>query len=69
MGDYALANVRLSAESDRLRISLFVENLFNRKALSSGQRYRDLTVGGNPFSFVYTLLTPRRAGITTSLQF
>lgn len=69
MGDYALANVRLSAESDRLRISLFVENLFNRKALASGQRYRDLTVAGNPFSFVYTLLTPRRAGITTSFQF
>lgn len=69
MGDYAQANVRLSAESERLKVSLFVDNLFDQKGFSSGQRYRDLTVGGNPFSFVYTLLTPRRVGITTSLNF
>ncbi|WOK35471.1 TonB-dependent receptor [Sphingomonas sp. C3-2] len=69
MGDYALVNARLSAESERLRISLFVDNLFNQKGFSSAQRYRDMTAGGIPFAFAYTLLIPRRIGITTSLNF
>lgn len=69
MGDYALVNARVSAHSEKIRVSLFVENLFNKQGFASAQRYRDLTAGGTPFAFAYTLLTPRRVGITTSVNF
>ncbi len=69
MRENLLVNARLSAESDDLRVSLFVENLFDRKGFAAAQRYRDMTAGGIPFAFAYTLLTPRRAGITASVKF
>lgn len=69
MGDYVTTNARLSLESERLRLTLFAENLLDQKGFSSAQRYRDLTAGGTPFAFAYTLLTPRRVGITAALNF
>lgn len=69
MGAHTLVNARLSANSEQLRVSLFVDNVFNQKALSSAQRYRDMAAGGIPFSFIYTLVTPRRVGLTSSVSF
>jgi hypothetical protein len=55
------ANVRLSAESDRLRISLFVENLFQSQGFVLGAALSRPDRRGQSVSPSSTpLLTPRR---------
>ena len=66
---YWLANLRLTAENERFRVSLFAENLFDELAVGNALRFRVTSVPGNAFSFPYSLTEPRRIGASMQVKF
>lgn len=66
---YWLSNLRLTAENERFRVSLFAENLFDELAVANATRFRDTSIAGNQFSFPYGLTEPRRIGASMQVKF
>ncbi len=60
---YWRTNLRATLSRGRFSATAYAENLTDDDGIESGSRYRDISVPGNQFSFVYGLSEGRKWGL------